>query len=136
MTKNLNHHDWVIQQFEGKYLESTYRDVIIHSSIIEGMLANESDEDNFDSANKLLLCSRQIDSSEFCVFNKVRKTRNKLVHGIFKNGGLPQNDIDELRDDLMKKIHEAYRMSNFLNEKLFKKYKITRAPSITFNPTP
>lgn len=133
MSKNLNHHNWVVQQFE-KYLKTSYRNVFIHSSIIEGVLVNESGEDKFDSANRFLLCSRKINSSEFCVFDKIRKIRNSLAHRVFKKRGLSQKEIDKLRDDLMEKIHEAYKVSDFLNEKLFKEYKITRSSSITFNP--
>lgn len=134
MSKNLNHHDWVVQQFD-KYLRKQYRDVFIHSSIIEGVLVNESGMDKFDSANKFLLCSKKITSSEFCIFNEIRKIRNSLAHDIFKKKGLAQKDIDKLRNDLMEKIHKAYKVSIFLDQKIFKKYKITRSPVITFNPT-
>ncbi|MDP1845944.1 MAG: hypothetical protein Q8L09_04335 [Candidatus Moranbacteria bacterium] len=134
MSKNLSHHDWVVQQFD-KYLRKQYRDVFIHSSIIEGVLVNESKERSFDLANKRLLCSKKIYSSEFCVFNEIRDIRNKLAHDIFKKDGLTQKDIDKLRDDLMEKIHKAYKISSFLEDKLFKKYKINRSSIITFNPT-
>ncbi|KKW19074.1 hypothetical protein A2852_02045 [Candidatus Adlerbacteria bacterium RIFCSPHIGHO2_01_FULL_54_23] len=133
MAKNLSHQDWVKQQF-GKYLKSSYRNVFVHSSIIEGILANESGMDKFDSANKFLLCSQKINSSEFCVFNNIRKIRNKLAHDIFKRKGLSQNEIDKLRDDLMKEIHNAYIVSNFLNNKLFEKYKLKRSSVIGFEP--
>jgi hypothetical protein len=133
MSKNLSHHDWVVQQFD-KYLRSQYRDVFIHSSIIEGVLVNESGKRSFDLANKSLLCSKKIYSSEFCVFNEIRDIRNRLAHDIFKKNGLAQNDIDKLRDDLIEKIHEAYKTSSFLEEKIFKKYKIKRSSIITFNP--
>lgn len=133
MAKNLSHKDWVKQQFN-KYLKSSYRNVFVHSSIIEGILVNESGMDKFDSANKFLLCSQKITSSEFCVFNEIRKIRNSLAHDIFKKK-LPQNDIDKLRDDLMEKIQKAYKISSFLDKKIFKKYGITRPQAILFNPT-
>ena len=90
-------------------------------------MRNESGEDTFDLANKSLLRSEKITSSEFCVFNEIRNIRNNLVHESFKNG-LAQNEIDGLRDNLMKKIHNAYKSSSFLNNKLFKKYEIKRSP--------
>ena len=71
-------------------------------------------------------------SYEFCVFNEVKNTRNSLVHESFKNG-LTQNEIDELRDELMEKIYNAYKMSGFLYKNLFKKYNIEQAPNILFN---
>ena len=61
--------------------------------------------------------------------------RNSLVHDSFKDR-LVQRQIDGLRDKLMKKILEAYRISSFLNDTLFMKYGLVRVPSITFNPVP
>jgi len=134
MAKNLSHRDWVLQQFKNEYLETNYRNVLIHSSIIEGVLRNESREKTFDLANKFLLCSMKITSPEFCVFNEVRDIRNSLIHDSFRKG-LVQNDIDGLRNKLMERIHGAYRMSKFLNERLFRKYKIGRSSSIQFDQT-
>lgn len=122
MVKNLSHNDWVIQQFQ-KYLRTSYRNVLIHASIIEGTLRNESRKKTFDLANKYLLYSGKINSSEFSIFDEIRKLRNSLVHDSVKNK-LVQNEIDELRDELMEKILKVYKISNFLNDKLFKKYKI------------
>jgi len=130
--KWLNHEEWVVQQFQEKYLKKGHRNVLIHSSIIEGMLVNESGMYNFDSANKFLLCSKKIDHSEFCVFDEIRKIRNKIAHEIFKKK-LSQKKIDELLDNLMKKIHEAYKISDFLNKSLFTKYSIPRILIIAFN---
>jgi len=107
MSKNLNHQDWVVQQFN-KYLRKQYRDVIIHSSIIEGVLRNESKKGSFDQASKALLRSGKINSTEFRVFNEVREIRNNLVHESFRNQ-LVQNDIDGLRDELMKKYMKHIR---------------------------
>ena len=132
MVKNLSHKNWVLQQFEAKYLKSSYRNVIIHASIIEGILRNESGKSMFDLANKSLLLSKKISSSEFCIFNGVRAIRNNLVHESFKNG-LAQNEIDGLRDNLMENIHNAYKVSSFLDKNLFRKYNIKRAPSILLN---
>ena len=124
MVRNLSHNDWVIQQFK-KYLRPSYRDVIIHTSIIEGVLRNESKKGSFDSANKFLLQSKKIDSSEFYMFNEVRDIRNKLIHESFMNK-LVQNEIDKLRDDLRVKILYAYQNSNFLDNTIFKQYNVTR----------
>jgi DNA-binding MltR family transcriptional regulator len=129
MSKNLSHHDWIIQQFEEKYLKISYRDVLIHSSIIEGVLVKESGVDKFDLANKFLLCSGKISASEFCAFDEIRKIRNRLAHDIFKKS-LAQEEIDKLRDDLMRKIHKAYKISTFLDANLFQRYQIARQPSI------
>lgn len=132
MVRDLSHDDWVRQQFEGKYLKTSYRNVLIHSSIIEGTLRNESGRETFHSANKALSHSGKIGPSEFRIFDEIRDIRNHLVHESFKNG-LIQNQIDGLRDELMKKILEAYRISSFLNVTLFMRYRIVRVASIPFN---
>jgi hypothetical protein len=133
MTTNLNHNDWVKQQFD-KYLNKSYRDVVVHSSLLEGILVNESGMDTFDASNKFLLCSQKISSHEFCIFNAVRKARNALVHKPFKGKGLLQKEIDKLRNTLYENILEAYKSSSFLNEKVFLKYQITRQSKISYNP--
>lgn len=129
MSKPLkNHQDWVKYQFK-KYLRNEYRNALIHSSLIEGILEKESNIYNFDSANKCLLCSGKITSSEFCIFNKIRKIRNEIVHKIFEKE-LGERGINKLRDDLMEKIKEAYRASRFLDVHLIKKYSITTTSDI------
>lgn len=132
MVRHLNHRDWVKQQFENKYLKTSYRNVLIHSSIIEGTIRNLGKKDKFVSANKFLLTSGKITSNEFCIFNDIRNIRNSLVHDSFKNG-LNQDEIDRLRDSLMEKIHLAYRKSNFLDKKLLKKYAVPRLNTIKFD---
>ncbi|OGL52764.1 hypothetical protein A3K55_01410 [Candidatus Shapirobacteria bacterium RBG_13_44_7] len=133
MVRNLTHGEWVLQQFEERYLRSSYRNVLIHASIIEGTLRNESGSERFYSANEYLNNNHIITPAEYYVFDEVRDTRNKLIHDSFKDG-LEQNAIDELRDELMEKIHEAYRISDLLNRNLFQKYDIPRLAIITFNP--
>ena len=132
MVKSLSHDDWVRQQFK-KFLRRSYRDVLVHSSIIEGTLRNETGERWFSDAIKALQKSGRITSSEFDVFDAVRDTRNRLVHDSFKDG-LVQNQIDGLRDKLIEKILEAYKISRFLDKALFLKYNIVRGPTITFTP--
>lgn len=134
MTTNLNHHDWIAQQFQGRYLQKWYRNVLIHASIIEGILIKESCMDTFDTANRCLRKCGNINPHEYQAFNEIRKIRNKIAHGIFKGGGFSQRDVDELRDDLMDKIRYAYQISIFLEDKLFKKYSLRRPIVITYKP--
>ena len=127
MSKPLkNHPDWVRYQFKN-YLgeKNEYRNALIHSSLIEGVLLKESKKDKFDLANKFLLCSGKITTFEFCIFNEIRRMRNKIAHEIFKKE-LEEKEINKLRDDLMDKIKEAYKKSKFLDKQLFTKYLIER----------
>ena len=132
MAKNLTHQQWIEEQFKPKYLNVTYRNVLLHASIIEAMVTKHSGMRNFDPGNKFLLCAGYITKDEFCVFDSIRNERNKLVHNIFsKKGGLTQNQILEIMQNLMEVIHKAYKSSKFLDENLFNKYKLTRCSSIT-----
>ena len=131
MLKNLNHDEWVRQQFT--YLRHQYRDALLHASIIESILTSESDAGTFDSANKRLLCCGKTTPFEFCLFNKIREIRNKLVHTIFKKC-LSQRQIAGLVRELMERILQAYRGSSFLNETLFKEYEIPRGPTTEYAP--
>ncbi len=128
MSKYLSHNDWVIHEYDARSLKSSYRNVILHSSFIEGAVRNSSNKDNFKQANESLKSTGTISPEEFNAFEDVREVRNKLIHEIFKDG-LGEDQILELRDTLNKKILTAYRISKFLDNIVFKKYGITR-PSI------
>jgi hypothetical protein len=130
--KWLNHNEWVLEQFQEKYLEKRYRNIFIHASIVESALVNKCGIDNFYSANKCLLYSKDINPTEFSMFDKIRKNRNKVAHEIFKNKGLSQKDINKILHELRATILKAYGTSNFLDRNLFKKYNIQRVPDIVF----
>jgi hypothetical protein len=129
MSKRLSHIDWVIHQYEANGLRSSYRNVILHASIIEGAVRNESKKGGFEQANKSLKGAGIISPAEFNAFEEVRELRNKLIHESFKDG-LDEDQILELRDTLREKILMAYTISKFLESKVFKKYGIQRLPKI------
>jgi uncharacterized protein YutE (UPF0331/DUF86 family) len=74
--------------------ESDFRDitrihliiVILHASIIEGAVRNESNKDGFKQANKSLKDAGIISPAEFNAFEEVRELRNKLIHESFEDG--------------------------------------------------
>ena len=132
MSKHLSHNDWVIHQFDANGLEPSYRNVILHASIIEGAVRNGSNEKNFWNANKSLRDAGMITPEEFGAFEKVRDVRNKLVHKSFKDG-LDEDQILGLRDTLMEKILMAYTISKFLDSEVIKKYGMQRLPKIALN---
>jgi hypothetical protein len=129
MSKRLSHNDWVIHQFDANGLKSSYRNVILHASIIEGTVRNESNKDSFKQANKSLKDTGIMSPAEFNAFEEVRELRNKLIHESFKDG-LDEDQILGLRDTLREKILMAYTISKFLDSKVFKKYGIQRLPKI------
>lgn len=73
MSKHLSHNDWVIPQFDANGLRSSYRNVILHASIIEGAVRNMSNKDNFKQANKSLKSAGTISPAEFNAFEEVRE---------------------------------------------------------------
>ncbi|MDQ5968959.1 MAG: hypothetical protein QG579_116 [Patescibacteria group bacterium] len=123
MAKNLHHNDWVLQQFKSEYLKTTHRNVIIHASIIEGTLRNISKQGSFSEAVKSLAVSGKIIPKETRIFDKIKNTRNSLIHDSFRKE-FDQDKIDGLRDLLMVQIQEAYKESHFLERNLINKYKI------------
>jgi len=129
MSKHLSHNDWVIRQFDANGLRSSYRNVILHASIIEGAVRNESNKDSFKQANESLRDAGIISPAEFNAFEKVREVRNKLIHESFKDG-LDEDQILGLRDTLRKKILIAYTISEFMDSKVFNMYRIQRLPKI------
>jgi len=129
MSKRLSHNDWVIQEFNAKSLKSSYRNVILHASFIEGAVRNVSNKGSFEKANKSLVGAETISLEEFNAFEAVREVRNKLIHQVFKDG-LDEDQILGLRDTLREKILAAYRISTFLDDRVFKKYGIQRLPII------
>jgi hypothetical protein len=124
--------NWLAEQFKNKYLSHAYRNVVLHASIIEAVLTNETSTNSFSIANRMLLCSKKISPDEFCLFDKVRKDRNKLVH---KSFGLSQSNIGKIQKSLKINIHNAYKKSGFLESHLFKKYSLKRADCILFERT-
>jgi hypothetical protein len=129
MSKHLSHNDWVIRQFDANGLRSSYRNVILHASIIEGAVRNVTNKGNFKQANESLKDAGRTTPAEFNAFEEVREVRNKLIHESFKDG-LTEDRIEGLRDTLRKKILTAYKISKFLDDEVFKKYGIQRLPKI------
>lgn len=129
VTNPNNFREWLAEQFTDKYLSNAYRNVVLHASIIEAILTKETNTNSFSVANKMLLCSKKITSEEFCLFDKVQKDRNKLVHRSF---GLPQRKLGKIQNSLKINIHNAYKNSKFLESHLFKKYSLNRASCIPF----
>lgn len=127
--RNFNHKDWVKYQFKLTMLKPSYRNILVHFSLIESFLVGTASEEKFSNANKILLCTGVISSDEFCLFDLIRKKRNKLVHRIYKRK-LKEVEINKSIAQLMDKILEAYKMSNFLNKLLSEKYDIDSKASL------
>lgn len=100
----------------------TYRNVVLHSSIIESLIETESKRNGFTAGLITLLSIRKISIKDLIMLNKIRGLRNKIVHGFFKKG---------IRERMNKNIHSlamaiitTYRDSDFLKNQFIKKYKL------------
>lgn len=78
--KWLNHNEWVFEQFQQKYLKKSYRNSIIHVSIIEGVLVSNSEMKSFNTAIGCLLFSQKISPLEFHVFDEIRKELGGIIN--------------------------------------------------------
>ena len=124
--KKLDHHPYVAEQFKGG-VKCRYRDVILHASIIEGIMCKRMKKRTFEVANLSLKAFNPISKQEFDVLERVRKARNRLVHGVIDKAAT-QVQVETWVKDLHEKILTAYRISTFLDKELFRKYGISRFP--------
>lgn len=111
MKKHLPHKEWVLNQFE-KYLTLSYRNVFIHTSIIEGLLIDESEEETpFPDEKEKKKCQKQFRIISYAMkllgklnknYKKLFENRNDLIHGIARKS----NPLDQ--DNIEKKIKEMH----------------------------
>jgi uncharacterized protein YutE (UPF0331/DUF86 family) len=134
---------WIQEQFDKGRPKGQYRDVLLHASLIESIVrykvkvhienayknlsVKKSGKDckrEFDPANRWLYIHKKIDKNDFDLLEKIRNTRNELVHGIFGETmtvGSINRSIKRLRADILK----AYKCP-FLEGELKNKYGVTR----------
>lgn len=134
--------EWIQNQFDKGRPKGQYRDVLLHASLIESIVRHKvkvcvenayknrsvkkSGKDckrDFDPANRWLYIHKKIDEKDFDLLEKIRNTRNELVHGIFSETTTVDSinrSIKELRADILK----AY-MRPFLKDELKDKYGVT-----------
>jgi hypothetical protein len=134
---------WIQDQFDKGRPKKQYRDVLLHASLIESIVRHKvrvyienayknrsvkkSGKDckrDFDPANRWLYIHKKIDKTDFDLLEKIRNTRNELVHAIFAETmtvGSINRSIRRLRADILK----AYKRP-FLEGELKNKYGVTK----------
>jgi len=121
--KNLNHKEWVLEQFQNRYLKTCYRNSLLHFSIIESFIKSKSSDsfNSYSSSLKFLLCSSIITSNEFCLMDELGKPRNKLVHKVIREK-LDQHQIGLIINELMTLCKRAYKEVSFIKGMLANDY--------------
>jgi hypothetical protein len=79
---------------------------------------------DFDPANRWLYIHKKIDKKDFDLLEKIRNTRNELVHGIFSETMTVDSihrSIKKLQVDILK----AYKRP-FLEDELKNEYGVTK----------
>lgn len=122
MTKR-NHKEWVLNELKEDRFKPSYRNCLIHFSIIESLLIDETKKvsNNYSTCIKVLRYASKITYSEFNILNKLGAKRNKLVHRIIREK-LEQEDIDNTIKELMSLIKSTYKEVELIKERFKEDY--------------
>jgi hypothetical protein len=121
MRRKKIHADWVKAQFSSKWKSSSYRNVLIHTGLIENIIGEEArHRDNFAIAIKILRFSGY---EKLGAIEELRKLRNKIVHKV-EEEELDESEIIETRDRMHKLLGEIYHKNVLIKDYFFKKYGI------------
>ena|SRR3989338_7822766 len=135
--RNLSHKEWVVYQFYCCDFDSSYKNVFLHTSFIEGLVIDKSiDQHPFPTVeekekvkenpnykrgfrNALTLLESDI-SGESKLLHKLYDDRNALIHNIArKPNPLDQNGIEMMRNKMWQNILDIYKTSDFI-DRLFR----------------
>lgn len=130
--KNLCHREWMEYQFNCRINKIEYRDVILHSSIIESAIIFESKKQHpfpcinekgrfrtLSNAIDILRRSAKYSQEELDEIDELGKLRNNLIHGIVEKE-LKQNDIETYiyeMYDMIVKIYESDLINSIFKDK-------------------
>lgn len=115
---HLSHREWVKCQ----KLKPTFRDVLLHTSLIESAIISESEKIKpLSKKEKLFYRSfgnsiTILDKNTVVDIYNLNKERNKLIHDIFRRK-LNQDQIEKTRDKMFELINKIRKES-----KIIKKY--------------
>lgn len=149
LSKNssLSHKEWIQYQFDCRDKKEQYRDILIHVSLVESILINESERyhsfpcpnekgnyRNFRYAISLLkgIYKNKKDNKEFGKIENLWKCRCELIHGIIKNG-LSELEIKNLIKKIYKNIKIVYKSGLF--NKIFKNIDVHKKRGYNFLPS-
>jgi len=116
------HNDWVKAQFDSQRRKADYRNVMIHTGLIENVIEDEAGyKENFSVAIKILRFSKRYDGLD--KIEKLRKLRNKIVHRI-ELDKLDEKEINKTRDEMHTLLKEIYKDNLLIKDYFQSKYKI------------
>jgi len=106
MKKVHEHIGWVKQQFKPKNVTPSYRNVLVHTGLIENIIEKEARcSKSFSTALKILKFSGRY--PELASVESLRKLRNKIVHKI-GHDKLNGREINQTRDEIHILLKEIY----------------------------
>ena len=115
--KHLSHKEWV----KAQKLDKTFRDVLIHASLIESIIINESIKNKCLSKKEIKTyrsfgnAVTILDKNKIIDIYNLKERRNKLMHDIFKEE-LNQDQIEKIRDEIFDIINKIYKESEIVKK--------------------
>lgn len=118
-----NHKEWVLNELKEDRFKASYRNCLIHFSIIESLLIDETKNvsDKYSTCIRVLRYTSKITHNDFSILNKLGKKRNKLVHRIIRDK-LDQENIDTTIKELMSLIISTYKEVELIKKRLKEDY--------------
>ncbi|OGY58145.1 MAG: hypothetical protein A3C03_00205 [Candidatus Colwellbacteria bacterium RIFCSPHIGHO2_02_FULL_45_17] len=132
--RDLSNRDYVYCQFTNKRLKTRYKNVFIHTSLIEGLIVDRSlrkesqvrqkceccgREDSFRSFRRAIEILRDDVGDQYNSLHEIYTIRNELAHDFIT---LDQAPLEQKIEEAWEKIINVYKNSEFLNELFHVKY--------------
>ena len=118
-----SHKVWLRDEFQSKYLRKSFRNSVIHFSIIESIILKLSNKNNFSDALFELFCSDKLSKNEFIHLRSMQTARNKLIHRMISEKW-DENKINSNINVLMEQIIKTYKEIKVINAELNNLYGI------------
>lgn len=119
--KHLPHKEWVMSQ----KLRKNFRDVLVHTALIESAIIKESikkkafSKKNDGSYRSFGKAIEILDKNKILDIFNLKERRNQLVHDIFSKR-LNQDEIEKIRDEMFNLIHKIRKESELIKKYLAK----------------
>ena len=126
--RNMNHKEWVQNQFRAVNGRAVYRDVIIHASFVETVTKQMAKGKDFQCSIKILGAKYTEHKPEIDKLEQLRKMRNRMIHDLLKDKELTNSEIIKTIRSMKKLLREVYHANNGLIKRFFdEKYQIDTA---------
>ena len=122
---NMDHSDWIKNQFKKAKGRAWYRDIIIHASFVETVVKEVAQGGrNFEHAIKILQANSKHRGDKLDEIEKLRKLRNRMIHDILKDKNLTNEVIKATIKEMKEILKNIYHHSLLVQEYFKKHYNI------------